>query len=246
MKANSVIRSIVCLAAAGGLAAWFGAEHRARLRLGEEHAALELQLAHMDALAASNLELSNRVTRANRPQPLPADQQRELLRLRGEAGVLRRQSQGLEAARNENRQAHAALEAGRQGQGAGAAEAVATADYWPRDSWAFAGFASPDAAVQTSLWAANNGDVKSLLASATGDLRKHIEEDLAGKSGPEAAIRAMDEVISIQSLRVLSREVQADDTTVLTAAIEGRAETQTVKMLMKKIGGEWKISGPAK
>jgi hypothetical protein len=38
---------------------------------------------------------------------------------------------------------------------------VATADYWPRDSWAFAGYASPDAALRSCFWAANTGDVKT-------------------------------------------------------------------------------------
>jgi hypothetical protein len=122
---------------------------------------------------------------------------------------------------------------------------VATADYWPRDSWSFTGYGSPDAALQTSLWAANNGDLKALMASTTGDLRKIVEADLSGKSPEEASIKAMDEVINFKSVRVLNRETQADDTAVLTVAIEDKAETETVKMLLKKVGNEWKIAGPA-
>jgi hypothetical protein len=56
----------------------------------------------------------------------------------------------------------------------------------------------------------------------------------------------MDEVINLKSVRVVDRETQADDTAVLTVAIEDKAETQTVKMLMRKVGNEWKIAGPAK
>jgi hypothetical protein len=55
----------------------------------------------------------------------------------------------------------------------------------------------------------------------------------------------MDEVINFKSVRVLNRETQADDTAVLTVAIEDKAETETVKMLLKKVGNEWKIAGPA-
>jgi hypothetical protein len=160
-------------------------------------------------------------------------------------GVLRQQIRDLETVRNENRQARAALDSSLKARSAGAAGAAATADYWPRDSWAFSGYASPDAALQTSLWAANNGDLKALMASATGDLQKQIQKDLEGKSEAEAAIRAMDEVMSMKSLRVLDRETQADDTAVLTATIEGRTDTQTVRLLMKKIGNDWKVSGPA-
>lgn len=53
----------------------------------------------------------------------------------------------------------------------------------------------------------------------------------------------MDEVINFKSVRVVNRETQADDATVLSVVIEDKAETQTVKMLMKKADNEWKISG---
>ena len=198
----------------------------------------------MAGLVAENERLSNLVAQASRSQSLPDDQSRELLRLRGEAGVLRRQTKELETLRAENRQAHAALESGLKTQSAGAAGAAATADYWPRDSWAFAGYASPDAALQTSVWAANNGDLKALLASTTGDLQKMMEKDFEGKSENEATLRAMDEVARLKSIRVVNREVQADDTVVLTAAFEDGSDTHTSKLLMKKIGNDWKISGP--
>jgi len=239
MNANRVITSGVCVAAVIGLAIWLAVEHKARLRLGEEHKALEQQLKQMAGLIAENAQLSNVVARANGAQSLPDDQSRELLRLRGEVGLLRQQSQELETVRTENRQARAALESSLKTQSA------ATADYWPRDSWAFTGYASPDAALRTSLWAANNGDLKALLASATGEVRKEMEEEFGGKSESEASIRAMDQVISLKSVRVLNREVRADDTVVVTAAFEDRTDTHTVKLLMKKFGNDWKISGPA-
>jgi hypothetical protein len=87
--------------------------------------------------------------------------------------------------------------------------------------------------------------LKALLASATGEVRKQMEEELGGKSESEASIRAMDQVISLKSVRVLNREVQADDTVVVTAAFEDRTDTHTVRLLMKKIGNDWKLSGPA-
>jgi hypothetical protein len=245
MKANSVLTSVLSIAAVVGLAIWLAVEHQARLRLGEEHQALEQQLEQMTGLVAENQRLSNLAPGASPPQSLPDDQLRELLRLRGEAGVLRQHSKELETVRHENRQARAALESSLSTQSAGAARAAATADYWPRDSWAFTGYASPDAALQTAFWAANNGDLKALLAGTTGDVRKQIEKDLEGKSESEASIRAMDQVSGLKSVRVLNREVQADDKVVVTASFEDRTETHTAKLLMKKSGNEWKLSGPA-
>ena len=243
MRANRLIFSLLGVAAVVGLAIWFTVEHQARLRLGKERAILERQSKQVAGLAAENERLSNLVARVDRAQSLPDDQSRELLRLRGEVGLLRQQSKELEAVRNENRQARAVLESGLKPPGGAAAGAAATADYWPRDSWTFTGYASPDAALQSSLWAANNGDLKALLASATGDVRKMMEEQFGGKPESEASIRAMDEVIRLKSVRVLNREVQADGTVVLTAAFEDRTDTHTSKLVMKKIGTDWRLSG---
>jgi len=232
MRANSVIIDIICGGVVFGLGTWLAVEHQAHLRSDREHTALAQQVEQMSQRIAKSREASS----ANASQPTPDEPSPELLRLRGEVGVLREQCKELESARSDNRQARAMLES--KGMGS-----VATADYWPRDSWSFTGYGTPEAALQTSLWAANNGDLKALLASTTGDLRKMVEADLAGKSPEEASIKAMDEVINFKSVRVLNREAQADDTTVLTVAIEDRTEMQTVKMLMKKVGNEWKISG---
>ncbi len=243
MRTGSVITCIFCAGTVVGLAIWLAVEHQARLRLLGEHNALEQQLGQMAGLIAENERLSHLVAQVPPPQSPPDDQSRELLRLRGEAGVLRQQARELEAVRSENRQARAALESRLTSQATGAAKATATADYWPRDSWAFTGYATPDAALQTSFWAASNGDVKALMASATGDVRQMMEKDLAGRPDAEASIKAMDEVSDIKSVRVLSREPQGDDTVVLTAEIQDQRALQTGKLIMKKVGDEWKLSG---
>jgi hypothetical protein len=242
MKPNTT--SMVGIAAIASLAVWVVVEHQTQAGLRREHQALEQQLDEMARLIAVNEQLSNLLAQAKSQQSLTEGESRELLRLRGEVGVLRRQSSELETVREENHQARAALERSLKGQNA--ARAVATADYWPQDSWAFKGYASADAALQTSLWASNNGDVKALLASATGEMRKVIEEDLKGKSETEASIKAMDEVMNMKSVRVLNREAQGDDTVVLTAEFAGRTENHTGKLVLKRIGNEWKISGQAK
>lgn len=236
MRANSAIIDVTCGGVILGLGIWLVLEHQARLRAKREYQALAQQVEQMSQSLAKNRDLTDFAGTTTRPAP--DEQSLELLRLRGQVGVLRDQCKDLENVRSENRAAHAVLENKRT-------NSVATADYWPRDSWSFTGYGSPDAALQTSLWAANNGDLKALFDSTTGDLRKMVEADLSGKSPEEAAIKAMDEVINFKSVRVVNRETQADDAAVLTVAIEDKAETQTVKMLMKRVGNEWKIAGHA-
>ena len=241
MRRNSVLTSIFIVGAVAVLAIWVAVEHLARLTVAEEHQALKQQLDQMTCLIARNEQLSNVVAKATPPQSLPDDQTRELLRLRGVLGVLRQQTRELQTVRDENRQARVAPESSLRSQN-GATNAAATADYWPRDSWAFTGYASPDAALQTSLWAANHGDLKALAASTAGDVQKLMEAEFGGKSETEASVRAMDEVMGLKSVRILNREVQGDDTVVLTAAFESRTDVQTGKLVMKKIGNGWKIS----
>ena len=242
MKPGSLFPTVVLLSTAAVLAVWLAVEHQRRLRLGDEHGALEQRVSQMAALRESNVRMSDLVARATSARSAPDDEFGELLRLRGEVGVLRQQTAELETVRSENRQAHAALE-GTRTRSARAPDSGATADYWPRDSWEFRGYATADAALQTTLWAADNGDLKTLAAATTGDVQKILESEVGGKSEGEAAARAMDHVVGVKSIRLLSREVQSDDTVLFTAEIENRTDTQTGKLLMKRVGNEWKLSG---
>ena len=238
MKVKSVILSVLWAAVVVGGTIWLAVERQARLRLGEENAALRQQLGQWPGLAAENQRLSNLVARARSSPSLPDDQLRELLRLRGGAGVLRQQAKELEALRKENRQARAALESGLKTR-----NAAATTDYWPRDSWFFAGYASPGAALQSFFWAGSKGDVKTLRGGITGDVQKEVEKDLEGKSDSEASTKAVTALARLKSVLVLNREAQGDDTVVLTAVFEEGNHTETNKALMKKIGNDWKFFG---
>ena len=194
MKAKSVILSVLWAMALAGVTIWLAVEHQARLRQGEANTALRQQLDPMAGLIAEHERLSNLLAQANGSQSLPDERLKELLRLRGEVGVLRQQGKEIEALRQENRQARAALESSLKTRNAGAPRAAANADYWPRDSWAFAGYASPEASLQTSVWAANTGDVKALLGGMTGEFQEKVQKDLEGKSEVEASDRAKAEV----------------------------------------------------
>jgi len=99
--------------------------------------------------------------------------------LRTELGVLRQLTNELQRAHSDNTEAHAALDRYLASE---AAPKVATADFWPRDSWNFAGFGSPDDAFRSSLWASNNGNLKAFFDSTTGEFRQMMEKEFEGKS----------------------------------------------------------------
>jgi hypothetical protein len=240
MAVHKSLIPLLGVAAIIGLGVWFVIEHQRRLALAEAHRALEKQA---DQMAESIAGQSNVVASAGASRNLSDDESRELLRLRGQVGILRQQTKELGSAREENRQAHATLETAQKSQVAAGPKSAATADYWPQDSWTFKGYGSPDATLQSSLWAANNGDLKALMASVTGDLQKAIEEDLKGKSETEAQVKAMDEVMGFKSVRILNRETRGDDVTVLSIEMEGPTGTRRETMVLKRIENDWKLAG---
>ncbi|MCX6926130.1 MAG: hypothetical protein NT154_23420, partial [Verrucomicrobia bacterium] len=194
-------------------------------------------------LAAENGRLSNLVARSSGPRSLPGEQFRELLRLRGEVSILRQQNKDLDTLRESNQQLRAALENSLEMQGGTKAGAAATADYWPHESWAYAGYETPDAALQSSFWAANQGDLRTFQGGFTGEALKEVEKQYEGVPESEASAKVKAEVAHLKSVRVLSREAQADDAVMLTVEIEDGTDTHAEKLLMKKVGNEWKLSG---
>jgi len=153
MKADGVIVKVLCVTAFVGAAIWLALEHQARLRVANENEALRVNLEPMAGLVAENERLSNLVAQVNRPSSLPNEplqassvpdeRLQELLRLRGEVGVLRQQSKELETLREDTRQARGARESslGTQtgGQAATTANGIAgqasqleilKAEYW--------------------------------------------------------------------------------------------------------------------
>ena len=162
----------------------------------------------------------------------------ELLRLRGEAGRLRKENQELAKLREENQQLRAAMTAS---QGLHASKLTPEADYWPKDSWVFAGYATPESTLQSLLWSASKGEMKSLLASTTGEAQKHLEDDLKQKSEAEVAAEMAHET-AFSSCRLLDKEYLPNDAVRLTLRMDGD-HTETNKFILKKIGNEWKFGG---
>jgi RNA polymerase sigma factor (sigma-70 family) len=224
--------------AIGGLVTSLVVQHQSLARLRQDNRSLQQQV---EELRDAKSQLAKAAVDPGELAKRQRDQS-ELLRLRGEVSVLRQQTKELDALRSENHQVRAALEASLKTQSAGTVETVATADYWPRDSWAFAGYASPDAALQTFVWAASRGDLKTLLGSVTGEAQKRIEKDMEGKSEGEASLKAIDDAINLKSVRVYHRNVQSDDTVIIQTGYENGRVTYAEKLFMKKIGNEWKVS----
>jgi hypothetical protein len=125
----------------------------------------------------------------------------------------------------------------------GPASATAAAELVPREAWSFAGYATPEAAFQSTIFAHSQGDYNTFLASLTGDLARDNKEVLERKTPEEFAEYLRRETAKITSYRVLEREEISPEETVLVIYEAGISDMERV--LMRKVGNEWKLAGPA-
>jgi hypothetical protein len=241
-RSSGTLFHAVLLVVVAGLGIAVAVEYSSWLKRASENRALEQQLREMAALSARNGALSNLLAQAAAPRELPPDQLMDLLHLRGEAGVLKQRKSGLDAAREENRHAHVALNQCLITLNKTNLEA--TADYWPVETCTNAGRASPEAAIQTLAWAAQNCDFTNLLAGFGDKLRKDTEEEIKRTPALEETAHLMDADFDLESIFVLDRQVQDENTVVLTIEADFQDRSSTEKMVMRKSGGEWKVNGP--
>ena len=118
-------------------------------RLREENQSLQHQVEQTGALRDGNEKLSKQLGESQLDQDLSKSQLAELLRLRGEVGLLRRDSQELARLR-----ASQHVEKGVPQPD----PTDSSPDFLPSAAWANVGADKPDAAIQTFFWAGKHGE----------------------------------------------------------------------------------------
>jgi RNA polymerase sigma factor (sigma-70 family) len=111
----------------------------------------------------------------------------------------------------------------------------------PQKSWAYVKRTTPEAALQSLLWAMTKGDLKMFLESLTPEFQNQYMET-AGKGKSENELSAMNIRIAakIADFHNASNEVVSSDEVLLHFRSSGLG---IATVPMKKIQGEWKISG---
>ncbi len=167
----------------------------------------------------------------NTTAPFSKGQVQELLRLRGEVGVLRSQQKEVQMVQAENRQLLLARDQG---------PSPAAQDSFPKETWAFAGYADPESAFKTLIWAMSKGDLETILTVVSPDEATKIAKDFEGKPESEIAATATGE---ITGFRIIKKQAVSDDQVELTLFGDGKEET--IKLKFRRFGTEWKMSGEA-
>jgi cell division protein FtsB len=190
---------------------------------------LERQIADLQT-AATAIEHS-----AAPANSLPAgEDSAELLQLRNQAAQVIQLRAQVAQLRAENQQLRAAPRP---------AEAAAVV---PRESWAFAGYATPEAALQSLLFAMSQRDQNAFVEALSPEEAARHSEQLQDKTPEQIAekwSRQTEKITRLTGYRILDRdELSPEEMVLVVYAGPGQG---LLPMQMKKVGEQWKFAGVA-
>jgi hypothetical protein len=238
-----LIRELIVVIAVVAAAAAFVGWRNASLRQAENEALrAELQGAKEQGAAAMAADSAQRDEELKR---LRAEAQ-EVVKLRGEVTQLRSGAKEAEKWRAENDRLRAENQQLRSSPAATPAAApapppVAAKDQFPKENWAFAGYATPDAALVSAIWAMKEGNPKTYLDSLSPDEQARMAKVWENKSEAEVAAKHQQDVSQITGFRILDRQPVSSEEVVMNVYIEGANRVE--KVSMKRLGEEWRFGG---
>ncbi|HXT38398.1 MAG TPA: sigma-70 family RNA polymerase sigma factor [Candidatus Angelobacter sp.] len=236
MTMSKLKAGIVAAVAVAGVATTLAIQHQTQTRLRAENQSLRERA---DNLASENTRLSNLAAPTNSSH-LSKDQFGELMRLRGEVNMLRKQLKEVE---KQDPVVH-----GEISPTAVTSEAL-TSQTIPKESWAFAGYATPEAALQSVAWAMSTGNVKTFFTSLSPETQREYARRFEGKSDDQIAALLSVEISPLQALRLDRKKISPDGTAGFVLYSEerddGTARTKDEAMVtFTNIGGSWKLNEP--
>ena len=163
----------------------------------------------------------------------------ELLRLRNQAAQLRTVTNELQQLRAQVSQ----LGASPQTAAASRANNGAARELVSREALRFAGYATPDAALQSTLFAMTQGDHNAFLASLSPEEAQRVAKQAEGKTPEQMSEKWRRDTGEMTSYRILDRDEVSSEEMVLVIYVAG--EKKVVPMRMRKVGEEWKFAGVA-
>jgi len=171
---------------------------------------------------------------------------REVHKLRNEVSQLRAGMKEADQLRAENQRLRAAGKPLQAAPGTGLPGPAAPASqegYYAKENWAFIGYATPEAALQSVIWAMREGDTRTLLASVTPEEMERMQKEWGSKSEAQVSADAKRGTDKISGIRILESKTLSDDEVVLCVYAAG-GEDKVQKISMKRSGAEWKMAGP--
>jgi len=241
------LKLILSVALAAGLVVAAIMQYESFSKLRTENESLRRQLDELSTARAAQ-----RDTAASANDASARDQLSELLKLRAEVTQLRSQSNQIASLRERNEKLQASekeKEAIWAAQPKPAAikspEDALPQDIHPKASWAFRGYGTPDATVESVSWAMLNGDKAAFLAGFSPEMLAKLQPLMEEGAFPREMSK-----IDTGEFRILDRQTLSDDVMVLTVYATrkdssgnyvGKSEDTT----FKRIDGAWKVADSA-
>jgi hypothetical protein len=248
------LKFIIAVVVGSGVAMISWLQHSRNENLQRDNEMLRATIASLRDLNGSSRPIST-------GESLTRDQLAELLKLRSEVTRLREQTNQIGALVEANQNLAASIRELKASEPKKERhpEDARPQDIHPRDSWAFRGYATPEAAMESLLWATANGDKEMLLEAYSPEARPKQQAAMANTerkmNDPRFAADEAEFIAKQKSLtefRIVNRRQVSDDEMVLTIYLatpgaDGDTVMDTGKAVFKRIGGEWKVTdkGPS-
>ena len=114
-------------------------------------------------------------------------------------------------------------------------------DKFPRDSWTFAGYATPADALVSTVWAMKEGNPKTYFESCSAEEQQRMLKVWGNKSEEEIAAKHKNDVAKISGIQILSRTQVSAEESQLQVFVQGVDRVE--KANLKKVGNDWKFDG---
>src|SRR6266516_80102 len=226
------IFAILVLAILGAAFAW---ERKAIVTLRAQNESMRADKLEAERLANENRDLPN--LRAGQPATVERGGNAELLRLRNEVGPLRAQQPEIEKLRAANQRAAEEIKSGKFTPRRLADMEGAV----PREKWSFAGFATPEATVQSFFVGIATGDPEQIMRCMTLEdaegLRKQMAKD------PEGMRKEFEEQFGklgkVSGFRITGTRRKGDDK--VEVLVQVVADGQSMPLRLRRVDSEWKF-----
>jgi hypothetical protein len=200
-------------------------QYQARHQLRSQSDAMREQSRQLQELEAENVRLSNLVARAG--APLADAQLAELADLRRQVEALRHRTNDVAGLQTEIQRLRNLLSAAANSAEGGTFPEVPASDIYPRDSWMFAGYDTPENTIQSIMWAVSEGDPDTYAAGITPELGGQLESEFAdGSFASEGPLEMGD----VTGYRIVDRDVISGNQVVIILFMDGPNELMPITL----------------
>lgn len=230
-RLNGVIALIAFIAVAVLLELQYEARHQLR----SQDDALREQSQQLQELEAQNVRLSNLVAQAG--ASLSDAQLAELADLRRQVEALEQRTNEIAGLQNEIARLQGLLSTAANSVDDSTVPDVPPTDIYPRDSWTFAGYDTPENTIQSIMWAVSEGDADTYAAGVTPELGGQLQSEFDDGSFVDDGPLEMGDVTGY---RIVDREVLSGNQLMYTVFMDG--PNQLMQIPIEQTSNGWMLT----